>query len=105
MIHYSLAAINGKNTVNWHKSTFNGTREGLDFAKAGLEFCPKQFVAERNGPDKSCDGFGPVDACLLEMMYEASLHAKGNPPTGVPAPPNNDPLKYGYSVATEPPEH
>jgi hypothetical protein len=37
------------------------------------------------------------------MVYEAAAKCKGNPASGVPAPPNNDPNKYGYAVATEPP--
>jgi hypothetical protein len=37
------------------------------------------------------------------MIYEAAAKCRGNPASGVPAPPNNDPNKYGYAVATEPP--
>ena len=40
-----------------------------------------------------CHGFSPVDGCLIEMVYEAAAKCNGNPASGVPAPPNNNPNK------------
>ena len=61
----------------------------------GVTICPDS--------PPTCLGVSPVDGCLIEMVYEAAAKCNGNPASGVPAPPNNDPMKYGYAIITEPP--